>query len=238
MIGGSPQRGLLQRACPHAHRARRVGSRFESFLPFGLVLSGLVIFALACSGSDPDGHTAFSATPAPSPTWEMLNSLGSPPPSEASSSDLSAVENELRASYEIRYASYWECLRSPHDCDQSYLFPAGQAAQQISAVLSEMVARDRFVGPEAVGYHSIESLWISNDRRRAEVTACWWSTAVLYGAPVRPDLPAGPDNPNTLVTSTPEGGRQNDRFVWTQGQWLLVATEALDAGFAQDPCTK
>jgi hypothetical protein len=198
----------------------------------------LVIFTLSCRGNDPDDHTTFSATPAPSTTWEMLNTLESLPLSQASSSDLSTVENELRASYEIRYVSYWECLRSPQDCDQSYLLPTGQAAQQISVVLNEMVLRDRFVGPEAVGYHTIESLWISSDQRRAEVTACWWSTAVLYGALVRPDLPAGPENPFTLVTSTPEGGRQKDRFVWSEGRWLLVATEALDAGFAQDPCTK
>jgi hypothetical protein len=204
-----------------------------------LSLSSIAIFAVACS-EDGKQLGSISAEPSSTSTWEMAY-----PPSDSRTperklpglrNDLSQQEQELRVAYQDRFDGYWACLRSPEMCDESYLWPGGPAAQHMNAVRREMVARDRFVGSEDVGYYSIESVHISADQRSAEVAACWWSTAVLYGAPVRPDLPLSADNPSTFVTSTPEGGRQKDRFVRANGRWLLHATEALDGGFSQDPC--
>jgi len=146
------------------------------------------------------------------------------------------LATEILAMYERRYEAYWECLRRPAICDESYLWPSGPAALQMAAVRSEMLARDRHVGSEPVGYHKVEQIQVSADQRSAEVISCWWSTAVLYGAPIHPNLPVSPQNPLTLVASTPEGGRQRDRFVSHEEAWLLISSTALDNGFAEDPC--
>ncbi len=147
------------------------------------------------------------------------------------------IENEIRAAYTRRYAAYWECLRTPVDCDDSYLWPGGPAALHMAAVRAELVARDRHVGSEPIGYHKVEHIQIAADHRSAEVTACWWSTAVLYGAPIYSDRPPSVSNPLSLVTSTSEGGRQRDRFIIAEGAWLLVSSAALDQGFVEDPCS-
>jgi hypothetical protein len=144
---------------------------------------------------------------------------------------------EISLAYQRRYEAYWECLRTPVDCDDSYLWPTGSAALHMAAVRAEMVARDRYVGSEPVGHYVVEQIHIAADQRSAEVTACWWSTAVLYGAPIYPDLPISRLNPSSLVTSTPEGGRQLDRFNYSDGAWLLVSSIALDQGFGEDPCS-
>jgi hypothetical protein len=144
---------------------------------------------------------------------------------------------DVNSAYQRRYEAYWECLRTPVDCDNSYLWPTGTAALHMAAVRAEMVARDRYVGPEPVGYYKVEQIQIAADQRSAEVIACWWSTAVLYGAPIYPDLPISRLNPSSLVTSTPEGGRQLDRFNYSDGAWLLVSSTALDQGFGEDPCS-
>lgn len=204
-----------------------------SFVVTGIFATCWIVFATACSEVDPAGQPPISETPVTATTWEMLDIRPSLPDNEPS-----AIEQEIRLAYQRRYESYWDCLRSPIACDESYLWPAGEAAQHMQFVRNEMVARDRFVGPEDVGYLRIGNVKISADLRRSEVTACWWSTAALYGAPIYPDLPVGPDNPSTHVTSTPEGGWQRDRFIRSGDRWLLVSTEALDAGFAQDPCLK
>ena len=186
----------------------------------------------ACSAERTDDAEVFSLSPQPTPTWEMPLS----PPLQHNQPALPTLESELRSAYASRYLSYWECLRSPMDCEDGYLLPGGPAGQHMAAVRTELTARDRFVGTEAVGYHVIEEIRFAPDRLSAEVTACWWSTAVLYGAPKIPDVPTGPSNPATLVTSTPEGGRQRDRFVYIGGQWLLHSSQALDNGFGIDPC--
>jgi len=221
-----------------------VQARRPKFSPSmtGIVTTCWGVFAVACSGAGAKDQTPISATSMASTTWEMSDIR--PLLTDANQArnlaaiELSAIEEEVRGAYQHRYESYWDCLRSPMACDESYLWPAGEAAQHMRAVRTEMVARDRFVGPEDAGYQHVEGVRISADRMTAEVTACWWSTAVLYGAPIYPDLPVDPDNPSTLVTSTPEGGRQRDRFMRSGDRWLLVSTEALDAGFAQDPCLK
>jgi hypothetical protein len=107
----------------------------------------------------------------------------------------------------------------------------------MAAVRAELVARDRHVGSEPIGYHKVEHIQIAADHRSAEVTACWWSTAVLYGAPIYSDRPPSVSNPLSLVTSTSEGGRQRDRFIIAEGAWLLVSSAALDQGFVEDPCS-
>lgn len=224
-------------------------ARKPKFAPLmtGIFATCWAVFAVACSGTDAADQTPISETSMASATWEMPdtrplltdpNQARNLADNELAAIEPAAVEKEVRAAYQHRYESYWDCLRSPMACDESYLWPAGEAAQHMRAVRTEMVARDRFVGPEKAGYQQIEGVRISADRLTAEVTACWWSTAVLYGAPIYPDLPVGPDNPSTHVTSTPEGGRQRDRFMRSGDRWLLVSTEALDAGFAQDPCLR
>jgi hypothetical protein len=207
-----------------------------------LLMWGLGVCLFGCSSPVPTAgpnhppHTSLSDVGSPPSTREMaspfIDTLTTGPPPISS-----PLATEILLMYERRYEAYWECLRAPAICDESYLWPSGPAALQMAAVRSEMLARDRHIGSEPVGYHKVEQIRISADQRSAEVISCWWSTAVLYGAPIQPDLPVSPHNPLTLVASTPEGGRQSDRFVFHEGSWLLISSTALDAGFAEDPCT-
>jgi hypothetical protein len=207
-----------------------------------VALLATVLIQSGCSGPQTSGDERFDPPSVPS-------EMGSSPPPRKMPSDPSltvttqsltqtptAVESEIRAAYQRRFEAYWECLRSPAVCDERYLLPASPAALHMAAVRAELVARDRRVGPEPVGYHRIEKVRVAADQRSAEVTACWWSTAILYGAPKYPDQPASSDNPLTLVTSTPHGGRQKDRFTYLNGNWLLVESAGLDDGFEVDPC--
>ena len=65
--------------------------------------------------------------------------------------------------------------------------------------MQALVDRGRYVGDEDPGYFVIESITVGADGTTAEVVSCWWSTGVLYGPPVDPSRPVGPDNPATLV---------------------------------------
>ena len=69
--------------------------------------------------------------------------------------------------------------------------------------MQALVDRGRYVGEEDPGYYVIESITVGPDGTTAEVVSCWWSTGVLYGPPVDPNRPVGPDNPATLVNNTP-----------------------------------
>jgi hypothetical protein len=232
MIGGSITNLLAARV----HTRRMMNG---SIL---LLLSALWVLILGCSTAKPPEIAAEPTTPittSDSLTWPPPREMTSVPThTTASQSEAlhSPIATEIRATYKRRYEAYWECLRRPVACNDSYLWPAGPAAQHMASVRSEMVARDRHVGSEPVGYYRVEQIQITTDQRSAEVTACWWSTAVLYGAPIYPDLPLSEANPLSLVTSTPEGGRQRDRFLLSDGAWLLVSSTPLDQGFAEDPC--
>jgi hypothetical protein len=238
MIGGSLNHVLVTRACTPVGPRQKLRAPQRRSLTGLLAFCSFALFSLACS-TDANEQRWISDETFSSTTWSMPHPQpDSSDPHTNFHSDLFPHEDGLRAAYRLRYESYWACLRAPENCDESYLRPESQAAQHMGAVREEMIARDRFVGPEPVGFYTLESVRISTDRHTAEVTACWWSTAVLYGAPIHPDLPVSLNNPSTLVTSTPEGGRQIDRFAWSGGRWLLTSSEALDAGFAQDPCSQ
>jgi hypothetical protein len=235
MIGGS-------KTDPLVVRARKRGKPKRT--PLILIGVGWAL-ASTCSAAAP----AEIATN-PTPVTTSASPIGPPPremtstPTEAITSPAEPLDSpldsplalEIRSAYQTRYEAYWGCLRTPVDCDDSYLWPAGPAAQHMTTVRAELVARDRHVGSGPVGYHKVEQIQIAADLRIADVTACWWSTAILYGAPIYPELPVSADNPLSLVSSTPEGGRQRDRFLRHEGSWFLVSSTPLDQGFAGDPC--
>lgn len=191
-----------------------------------------VALALGLSGCT-DPPTMHTPPSAPSSTDTPYSAA--PATAPAVSASTWDVHGDIRAAYDHRYRASWACLRAPSSCDRSYVLPGSAAAGHLEVALAELVARDRFIGSEPVGYHQVEHIDLLPDGSVA-VTACWWSTAVLYGAPIRPDEPPGPTNPHTVVSSTPEGGRQRDLMVRTTAGWALARVDALDTGSPVDPC--
>ena len=87
--------------------------------------------------------------------------------------------------------------------------------------MQALADRGRYVGEEDPGYYVIESITVGADGTTAEVVSCWWSTGVLYGPPVDPSRPVGPDNPATLANNTPGSGTTDSTVCcsWTT-RWL------------------
>lgn len=219
--------------------------------------AGIVILAAGCSTGPADTSTdtspdttpvtptAPSSTTAPTPTTSAATlpppaatttTTTTPGDATTTSTEPEDLEASVRAAYEHRYQSYWACLRSPHDCDLSYLLPGSPAEINMREGLIALVNRDRYVGPDDVGYYKIDSIAFDVSGAEATVTACWWSTAVLYGAPVDSNRDPGPDNPPTVVADTPVGARQADLLVRSGGTWLFAEGTPLDSGYAEDPC--
>lgn len=199
----------------------------------GALAGGLAIgLALGLTGCSSAEEMHAPPTAAPSTDIPPRAASATAPAVDASTWD---VYHDIRAAYDHRFHASWACLRAPSSCDRSYVLPGSAAAGHLEVTLAELIARDRFIGPEPVGYHQVEQIDVKPDGT-AVVTACWWSTAVLYGAPIRPDEPPGPTNPHTVVSSTPEGGRQRDLLVRTAHGWALARVDALDTGSSVDPC--
>lgn len=152
--------------------------------------------------------------------------------------DATADERDraIRSAYQFRYDSYWACLRSPDECDTSYLLVGGPAEAAMQQTLEALSIRGRAVGDDPVGYFVIDRI-VHEDLDTVTVTACWWSTAVLYGPPIDPTRPVSPSNPRTVANDVPDGGRQADRFVRVGDAWRLELSTVLDDGFGEDPCT-
>lgn len=146
------------------------------------------------------------------------------------------LEAEIAAAYEDVYWGYWACLRSPLDCDVSWLEPDSGSYSAMFATMEALAERDRFVGDDDVGYYVIESIELSDDRTEATVVTCWWSTAVLYTTPADPGRPAGPDNPPTIVNNTPSSGRQIDELVLVDGRWLQSGGRLIGDDYEEDQC--
>lgn len=107
----------------------------------------------------------------------------------------------------LRYHEhYWTCLRAPAACDPARATVAGSAAFDDLATLARTFADNRlFVGPEDPGSIEIESVEIGD--QRAVVTACWWTTAVLYQrSPVEGEPPVA-------QTASPRSGRETYEVV-------------------------
>jgi hypothetical protein len=193
-----------------------------------VVCCGLV----ACSGGDGDTDptvasqpvsTGFDTSTAVSErsTTTVAATTSTSTTEPAPTTTVDPVRAEIEAAYEVRYQGYWACLRSPDGCDTSYLVADGPSAQAFASTLSDMRDLDVRVGDDPVGYYVIEEITIGADATTADVVACWWSTAVLYGPPADITRPEGPDNPPTIVNNTPGSRRQRDTLVMTDGTWLL-----------------
>jgi hypothetical protein len=178
----------------------------------------------------PEPGSTTTSTTAPPTTAVAAGAITT----DASTSTTIPVEDEVRAAYDERYHGYWACLRAPLACDTSYVLEGSGSAEALQVTMQGLADRGRFVGDDDVGYYVIESINVDGDQ--ATVTACWWSTAVLYTGPADPTRPIGPDNPPTVVNDTPDSGRQADRFVLVNGRWLLVGSEILDEGSETNSC--
>lgn len=146
------------------------------------------------------------------------------------------IEAEIAAAYDEVYWGYWACLRSPLDCDVSWLAPDSGSSRAMQATMEALAERDRFVGDEDVGYYVIESIEIADNGVEATVVTCWWSTAVLYTSPADPSRPAGPDNPPTIVNNTPGSSRQLDLLVRSNTSWQVQSSQGLESFDEEDVC--
>jgi hypothetical protein len=171
----------------------------------------------ACVGDD----TTADVTAAPTSTIESTTSITTPstaPPTTTPTTDTTPppsaptipLDDQIRAAYDERYHGYWACLRAPLECDTSYVLEGSGSATALQDTMQGLADRGRFVGDDDVGYYVIESITVNGDK--ATVTACWWSTAVLYTGPADPSRPIGPDNPPTIVNDTPGSARLTDTF--------------------------
>ncbi|TVR28350.1 MAG: hypothetical protein EA389_00605 [Ilumatobacter sp.] len=146
------------------------------------------------------------------------------------------LEAEVAAAYELVYEGYWECLRSPLDCDTSWLVEGSGSAVAMQNTMQGLADRDRYVGDDPVGYFVIESIEFNDDQTEATVVTCWWSTAVLYTTPVDPTRPPGPDNPPTVVNDTPGTSRQMDRLERSLGLWAVRHSETIESVAGENKC--
>jgi hypothetical protein len=177
-----------------------------------------------------------ASTTTATPTTSASTTTTIAPTTTAGVTATTSVEDELRLAYQRAYDGYWACLRAPLNCDTSWLVEGGPSAVAMQGTMQALADRARFVGPDDVGYFVIEHIAVDPSGERAEVTACWWSTAVLYGAPADPTRPAGPDNPPTIVNNTHSSGRQLDVFTEGAGAWQQREGELLDDGWEYDTC--
>ena len=168
--------------------------------------------------TQPPVTAAPTTTSTSTTTTSTTTSTTAPPPT---------VEEQIAADYQLRYDGYWACLRAPLNCDTSWLVPERESALAMQATMQALFDRGRYVGEEDPGYYVIESITVGTDATTAEVVSCWWSTAILYGPPVDPSRPVGPDNPATVANNTHGSGRQLDRLSLVATRWLLEGTDAV-----------
>ena len=187
------------------------------------------------SSTAPSTTSTTATTSSPTTTVSFMTTTVAPPTTTVVMTATS-VEDELRLAYQRAYDGYWACLRTPLDCDTSWQVDGGPSAVAMHGTMQALADRDRFVGPDPLGYFVIEHIAVDPSGDRAEVTACWWSTAVLYGAPADPTRPASTDNPPTIVNNTHSSGRQTDVFVRADGTWPKIESHALDDGWEHDTC--
>jgi hypothetical protein len=207
-------------------------------------LAFALVALAACAGGTSTAETAITPTPAPDSTTTSTTAPPTTSPTNVTNSAAStteapapttiAVDDQVRAAYDDRYNGYWACLRAPLACDTSYVLEGSGSADALQATMQGLADRGRFVGDDDVGYYVIEAISVAGDT--ATVTACWWSTAVLYTGPADPTRPVSPDNPPTVVNDTPDSGRQTDQFVLTNSRWLLVSSQILDEGSETNSC--
>ncbi|HEX4980128.1 MAG TPA: hypothetical protein VFV63_00435 [Ilumatobacteraceae bacterium] len=205
----------------------------------------LVAALCACSdddsSDDPTTTAASESTPAPSTTENIDITDPTEPPATAATTTTSTsttttsttvppptVEEQIAADYQLIYDGYWACLRAPLNCDMSWLVPGSGGEEGMINTMQALVDRGRYVGEEDPGYYVIESITVGDDGRTAEVVSCWSLTGVLYGPPVDPSRPVGPDNPATLANNTPGSAIQTDQLALDDSQWRLDATTAYE----------
>ena len=147
------------------------------------------------------------------------------------------LEAEVAAAYELVYEGYWECLRSPLDCDTSWLVEGSGSAVAMQNTMQGLADRDRYVGDDPVGYFVIESIEFNDDQTEATVVTCWALTAVLYTTPADPSRPAGPDNPPTVVNDTPGSIRMIETLrSFGADRWALFTARAENELTEIDQC--
>ena len=206
-------------------------------------LAVVVLVAALCACSDDDSSDDATttepsvSTPAPSTTEDIDVTDPTQPPatvatvttststtttSTTTTSAPPTVEEQIAADYQLIYDGYWACLRAPLNCDMSWLVSGSGGEEGMINTMQALVDRGRYVGEEDPGYYVIESITVGADGRTADVVSCWRLTGVLYGPPVDPTRPVGPDNPATLVNNTPGSGRQTDKLILGEsGVWQI-----------------
>jgi hypothetical protein len=212
-----------------------------------LAAAVLVAALCACSGDDstddPTTTEVSESTPAP-PTTEGVDITDpTQPPATAAPTTTAAtttttttsttlppatVEEQIASDYQLIYDGYWACLRAPLNCDTSWLVPEHESALAMQATMQALFDRGRYVGDEDPGYYVIESITIGPDGTTAEVVSCWSSTAILYGPPVDPSRPVGPDNPATLANNSPDSARLLDRLSLVDTRWAQTGSDRLE----------
>jgi len=196
--------------------------------------------------SSTTGPSADTAEPEPTPvateaeisetTTSTTSTVAATTTTTEAKRSIEELEAEVAAAYELVYEGYWECLRSPLDCDTSWLVEGSGSAVAMQNTMQGLADRDRYVGDDPVGYFVIESIEFNDDQTEATVVTCWWSTAVLYTTPVDPTRPPGPDNPPTVVNDTPSSGLQSEILQWIAGRWRAASGTLLDDGSSTDIC--
>lgn len=216
-----------------------------------LLVASVIVVATGCSGDDGEGGagaattsptTTMTTTPAPTTTTTTTSTTTTAPTTTTSTTTtvpeptLEDLEAEVAAAYQAIYDGYWECLRSPLDCDTSWLVEGSPSFEAMQATMQGLADRGRYVGDDPVGYFVIESIEFDESRTEATVVTCWWSTAVLYGAPIDPTQPPGPDNPATVVNNLPSSGFQSQVLVLDRETWRTSSGMLLDDGSDVDVC--
>jgi len=211
-------------------------------------LAVVVLVAVLCACSDDDASDdattteASVSTPAPTTTDDVDVTDPTQPPATAAPATTTTttttsttstlppptVEEQIAADYQLIYDGYWACLRAPLNCDMSWLVSGSGGEEGMINTMQALVDRGRYVGEEDPGYYVIESVTIGDDGATAEVVSCWRLTGVLYGPPVDPSRPVGPDNPATLANNTPGSAIQTDQLALDDSQWRLDATTAYE----------
>jgi hypothetical protein len=110
----------------------------------------------------------------------------------------------------------------------SWLADGSPALGAMQGTIRALIDRDRFVGPDDVGTFVIEDASLDPAGGRAEVTTCWTTLGVLYGAPADPTAPVGASNPPTVVNDTQDSLRQRDVMVRDGVTWDLFSTDVLE----------
>jgi hypothetical protein len=199
----------------------------------------------ACVGDD----TTADVTAAPTSTIESTTSITTPstaPPTTTPTTDTTPppstpttipLDDQIRAAYDEIYWGYWGCLRSPLDCDTSWLLDGSGSAIAMEETMQGLADRGRFVGDDDVGYYVIEDVVVEPSATVATVVACWWSTAVLYTGPADPSRPAGPDNPPTIVNDTPGSARMTDTLSLFDGAWRLGGSSTSNQVAEENQCS-